>query len=470
MKNRFKILSLIIFFSFSRISNAQNGIISTIVGNGYNANTNLGGYSGDGGQATNAELYLPESIAIDDSGNIYVSEFGNSVVRKVNSITGIILTIAGTGSIGYLGDGGPATSARLGEPRGLTLDKMNNLYIADYDNNVIRRVNLLSGVIITVAGNGYMARTNNGGYYGDGGLATNAELYHPTAIAFDPTGDFYIADALNNVIRKVDILTDTITTIAGEATYGFSGDGGPASAAEFHGPCGIATDIFGNIYIGDSENNRIRKIDASSGIINTIAGNGAGGNSGDGGPATSAELTAISVKLDVSGNIYFTNGYFNTREINTSGIIYTIAGNDIDGYSGDGGLATNAELNATSDAIVDALGNIYIADAGNNVLRKVSNSISTGLKEELTNTIIQAFPNPSTGIFTLTFSHPELVSESQTIVEIYNVLGEKVFTQIRQLADDNLINLAGQPSGVYLYRVLSKNGSLIGEGKIIVQR
>ncbi|HTB30793.1 MAG TPA: hypothetical protein VK808_02135, partial [Bacteroidia bacterium] len=245
-----------------------------------------------------------------------------------------ITTVAGNGVRGYSGDGGPATAAELAEPWGVAQNGSGTLYIADYSNNRIREVNS-SGIISTVAGNGVY------GYTGDGGPATAAEVGEPIAVAFDPFGNYYIVD---NTIRKVT--GNIISTVAGANVFGYSGDGGPATAAELNDPTGIAADASGNYYIADYHNNRIRKVNIS-GIISTIAGNGVAGYSGDGGPATAAELNLPwSVTLDASGNIYIADMYNACiREVNTSGIISTVAGmGGHPGFTGDGGLATAAEM------------------------------------------------------------------------------------------------------------------------------
>ena len=217
----------------------------------------------------------------------------------MNSTTGIITTIAGNGIAGYSGDGGLATNAELNNPYGVAVDSNGNIYIADTNNNRIRKVNSTTGIITTIAGNG------TAGYSGDGGLATNAELYYPYGVAVDSNGNIYIADTYNNRIRKVNSTTGIITTIAGNGTAGYSGDGGPATNAQLNYPYGVAVDSSGNIYIADTDNNRIRKVNSTTGIITTIAGNGNPGYSGDGGPATNAELYDPSgVAVDSNGNIY----------------------------------------------------------------------------------------------------------------------------------------------------------------------
>jgi len=338
------------------------GIISTVAGNG------TAGYSGDGGPAASAELSYPYSVAVDSAGTFYIADNNNSV-RKVNA-SGVISTLAGNGTAGYSGDGGPATSARLSGPAGVAVDGAGNLYIADQSNQRIRKVTAATGIITTVAGNG------TAGYSGDGGPATSAELNFPAGVAVDSAGNLYIADYNNSVIRKVNT-SGIMTTVAGNGTGGYSGDSGPATSAELYLPIGVAVDGTGNLYIADTGNQRIRKVDAS-GIITTVAGNGTAGYSGDGGLAISAQLDRpTSAAVDSAGNLYIADtGNQRIRKVNASGIITTVAGNGTFGYSGDGGAATSAEFYDPDGVAVDSAGNLYIADANNQRIRKVNVTIS----------------------------------------------------------------------------------------------
>jgi trimeric autotransporter adhesin len=334
------------------------GDISTVAGNGAE------GYSGDGGPATSAELHLPIGVAVDNSGNLYVADNQNNRIRKVTP-TGIISTIAGTGSQGYSGDGGPATSAQLNFPNGVAADNSGNLYIADYGNDRVRKVTP-AGIISTVTGNG------TAGYSGDGGPATSAQLYVPNSVAVDNSGNLYITDYGNGRVRKVTP-AGIISTIAGNGTSGYSGDGGPATSAQFYSTDGVVVDNSGNLYIADVGNNRVRKV-TPAGIISAIAGNGTFGYSGDGGPATSAQLNAPNaLAVDNSGNLYITdNGNSRVRKVTPAGIISTVAGNGSQGYSGDGGPATSAQLLQPRGVTVDKSGNLYIADSFNGRIRKVT--------------------------------------------------------------------------------------------------
>jgi uncharacterized protein (TIGR03437 family) len=344
------------------IRKVSNGVITTVAGNG------KFGFGGDNGPATNAQLYLPHGLAVDSSNNLYIADTYNNRIRKVSN--GVIATMAGTGSPGFGGDNGPAASAQLNSPYGVAVDSAGNLYIADYDNDRIRKVS--NGVISTVVGSGTV------GFSGDNGPATSAQLNTPLGVALDLAGNLYIADTFNDRIRKVS--NGTITTVAGNGQRGaFSGDNGPATSAQLNGPLGVTVDAAGNLYIADSENNRIRKV--SQGIITTVAGNGSLANLfsvGDNGPATSAQLNSpYGVAVDAAGNLYIADsGYSRIRKV-SYGIITTVAGNGTMGFSGDNGPATSAQLGMPAGVAVDAAGNLYIADSFNNRIRKVSNGVIT---------------------------------------------------------------------------------------------
>ena len=330
---------------------AQN--ISTFAGNG------IAQFSGDGGPAASASLYDPTGVALDAAGNLYIADLVNNRVRKVSA--GIITTVAGNRNQGFSGDGGPAASASLFYPSAVAVDAAGNLYIADKYNNRIRKVS--GGIITTIAGNG------TAGYSGDGGPATSASLYSPSGVAVDLGGNLYIADLMNSRIRKVS--GGFIATVAGNGNFGFSGDGGPATSASLFDPSAVAVDAAGNLYIADSGNSRIRKV--SGGFIATVAGGGTSGFSGDGGPATSASLgVPEGVAVDPVGNLYISDeGNHRIRKV-SGGIMTTVAGNGNQGFSGDGGPATSASFNQPFGVAVDSAGNLYIADTNNNRIREVS--------------------------------------------------------------------------------------------------
>ncbi len=352
-----KILIIFVLLSIAIQSSTAQTII-TVVGTG------TVGYSGDGGLATSATLNKPACVAFDAAGNVYISDTYNHVIRKVNT-SGIISTYAGTGTFGYSGNGGPATSAKLFYPTGIAVDVTGNIYFAEAGNNVIRKVDT-SGIISTIAGN------HIAGYSGDGGPATSAKLFYPIGVAIDTTGNIYIADYYNNVIRKVNT-SGIISTIAGNNVAGYSGDGGLATSAKLNEPFEIEIDVIGNIYFTELSNDVVRKVN-TSGIISTFAGTGTAGYSGDGGPAASAQLWDPSgLAIDNIGNLYIAEGSNqDVRKVNTLGIISTIAGiYGIIGYSGDGGPAILAQFNGPQGIDFDAAGNLYIADCLNSVIREI---------------------------------------------------------------------------------------------------
>ena len=335
---------------------SSGGMISAVAGGGSM------GFSGDGGPATRAELAFPYDVAVDSTGNIYVADTGNQRIRKVTP-EGIISTVAGTGGWGSGGDGGSATAAQLGMPTGVAVDGAGNIYIADYRNQRIRRVTP-DGIIGTVAGTGAP------GFGGDGGPATSAALNYPQHLALDRDGNLYIADVYNYRIRKVTP-DGMISTVAGTGVSGFGGDGGPATAAQLGFAKDVAVDGTGNIYIADNGNHRIRKV-TPEGVISTAVGTSH--LIGDGGLATEAVLFhPIDATTDNAGNWYVADGSNNVvRRITPDGVISTLAGTGQYGFSGDGGPATSAELALPSDVALDSIGNIYIADSGNLRIRKVT--------------------------------------------------------------------------------------------------
>jgi uncharacterized protein (TIGR03437 family) len=365
----------------NRIRKVTNGVIATVAGNG------TPGSGGDNGAATSAQLYKPGGVAVDSAGNLYIADQFNFRVRKVSS--GAITTVAGGGS--SLADHVPATSAELNYPMGVAVDSADNLYIAVASDNfvpgLIREVS--NGMIATVAGGGTSAADNV--------PATSAALGYILGVAVDSAGNLYIADTSNNRIRKVS--NGVIATVAGSRAPFFGGDNGPATNAQLWYPGDVAVDSAGNLYIADTMNNRIRKV--SNGVITTVAGGGACCFSGDNGPATSAQLyNPEGVAVDSAGNVYIADsGNYRVRKV-SNGVIATVAGNGtrnpIPGFSGSNGLAASAQLYWPSAVAVDSAGNLYIADSSSGIL-----GLSSGLIYMVSNAVITpvaAAWNSPTGI------------------------------------------------------------------------
>jgi sugar lactone lactonase YvrE len=374
-----------------RLVKKATGAITTVAGTppssttGYptGCNTNTF-YCGDGGAAASAGLYYPYSVALGASGNLYIADNSNHRIRVVNmqtntiTVAGITIpptdinTVAGNGQPGMSGDGNAAPNAQLNYPCGIAVDASGNFFIADASNNRIRRVDAGTANITTIAG---------GGNGGDSGTATSALLVAPWDVLQDSSGNVFIADYLESRVRKVSP-SGAITTVAGNGTWGYNGDNIPATSASLSLPAGIALDSGGNLFIADLWNSRIRRVDATSGEITTVAGNGSVGYSGDNGPANQAALNfPYDVAVDASGNLYIADTVNECiREVNTSGTITTVAGTPTSGgSSGNGGLATKALLNSPQAVAVDSSGNIFLADSGNNRIRLV-NRQATSIK------------------------------------------------------------------------------------------
>ncbi len=415
--------ALVLLFAVLLPAGVQAQLIYTAVGSG------IPGYNGDGGPAKDAQFLTLKGIAFDLSGNLYIADATNNVVRKVNT-SGVVSTFAGNSAPNYYGDGGPASAAMLYNPSGVVADSFGNIFIADQYNHVVRKVDT-AGMITTIAGNGIAS------YSGDGGLAKNAQLSYPSGLSIDHHGNLYIADEGNNVIRKINT-AGIIRTVAGNgfgtgtATGGYTGDGGLATAAELFDPRSVSIDLSGNLYIADAGNNVVRKVD-TSGIITTFAGIGTAGYSGDGGQAGAARLNSPeSVLADGAGNIYIADANNNVvRKVNAAGIITTIAGTGfgagtgLGGYTGDGGSATDADLFAPKAITFDSVGNLYISDSGNYVIRKVT-GIKTFIKPSIeADSKVTIQPNPNNGKFTITIPW----MEDDELLVISDIFGRVVYEE-----------------------------------------
>lgn len=431
------ISTLCLFCAFAGSLSAQT--ITTYIG------TSSFGYSGDGGPATAARICLPAGVAMDAAGNLYSTDYGMYRVR-VTDAAGIIHTFAGRppGDVG--GDGGPATAGGFRDPLKVAVDKHGNVYVVDDYGHSARKIDAATGIITLFAG------TYTAGDGADGIPATAAALNYPSGVACDTSGNVYIADA-NSCIRKV-APDGTITTFAGSHIYGNAGDGGPATAARIGRAEGIFVAPDGNIYFADLSNSQIKMIN-TSGIITTVAGTGVAGYSGDGGAASSAKLNQpLGVTVDKYGNIFIADyGNHRIRKINTTGIISTVAGTGELGYSGDGGPATDAKLNNPRDVCTDADGNVYIGDLGNHRVRKISFS-GTGVGVSVAgNGSIKVFPNPSNGVVRVVAAN--LSAAQPVYITLSNSLGQIIEKRI--IASGNTLNetftLSALPHGKYIIHV-----------------
>ena len=408
-------------------------IITTVAGNG------TAGYSGNGESAITAEFNHPDVVKFDHIGNMYIADEHNHVIRKINT-SGIITTVAGTSAAGYSGDGGPATNAELSYPSDIAFDASGNLYITEFGNNIIRKVTTF-GIITTIAGTGGI------GSSGDGGPATSAQLNDPFGIIFDNDGNIYFSDDGNNKVRKITS-SGIITTYVGTGVDGYTGDNGPATAAEIGGPGYLSIGPLGDLFIADYYNHVIRKVN-SLGIITTVAGTGTNASTGDGGPATAASLNSpFAMLFDSNGNMYISDRLaYVIRKVNTSGIITSIAGTSgISGYGGDGGPATAAKFNLDMNCSgIDNSGNLYIADPNNNRIRRITYN-STRINEinnEQKN--VSIYPNPSNGILKIT-------SNNITSIAISNLIGQIVYTQ-QFHAQQVQVDVSNLATGMYIIRI-----------------
>lgn len=339
---------------------AATGRIETVAGSGG------AGDRGDGGQARSAQFHDPRAVAADRSGNLYVADTLNHRIRRVNP-EGVVTTVLGTGVAGFSGDGGPGIQAQIYWPHSVAVDPAGSaVLVADTANHRIRRLDVATGTVSTVAGSG------QAGFGGDGGPATGALLHGPKAVLAGGGGEIFIADTANDRVRRVDA-SGIITTVAGTGVAGFSGDGGPATSAQLYAPRGLAFDPAGNLHVADDNNDRVRKIDGA-GVITTVAGAGTTGYDGDGGPATAALLNRPrGMVFDAEGNLYLADsGNHAIRMVDPAGTITTVVGNGRRGFDGDGGPAEDARLFSPRGVGMGPAGALFIADSGNDRVRRVA--------------------------------------------------------------------------------------------------
>lgn len=418
------------------------------------------GYGGDDSVANHlaVKINTPSQIAVDTGGNIIFADKNNSVVRKVNMHTGIITTIAGNGTAGYSGDGAAATAAQLKMPVGVAVDDTGSIFISDWASHTIRLVSTL-GMISTWAG-----ADNSPGFAGDNGPATAAKLNHPMYIAIDKGRHLFVADSSNDIIREI-FPNDSIVTVAGTPdSAGYKGDGFAATAAWLYWPTSVAVDTLGNLFIMDSHNNAVRKVN-SSGIITSVVGTPnigylGWGYTGDGGPATSAQLNnPIDISLDGGGNLFIADIYNDAvRLVTLDGKIKTIAGAHSRGFNGDSNLATNTQFSAITAVRVHN-GILYISDSGNARVRYMSLT-SLGITEQkLANGNISIAPNPNDGSFSISGNTE---SGGAATLDVIDMSGKAVLTEGMETSggaykkqlklDRNL------PPGLYFIKVTSSSG------------
>lgn len=416
------------FFSLS----AQD--ISTIAGTG------TPGINGDGSKAVLAQLYVPTDIAIDRAGNVLIADFIGSRIRKIDAATGTISTIAGPSDLSY--------------PSGIALDKDENIFVADLQNNKIKKIMASTGNITTVAGGGIQ------GYGGDGGPATQALLNNPNDVFIDNEGNIIIADGNNSRVRMINTTTNIISTIAGcglksnnPSSPAERGDGGPAITAKIDGPISAKSDNSGNLYIVDYLSSVVRMVNSQTGIITTIAGTGKAGYNGDGIAAVAAQLnTPTDIDLDGQGNIYLSDMQNNRiRKIDAAtGIITTIAGNGIKGFSGDANIATEAEIAMPEGLKLDNEGNVYIADSYNSLVREIKYkpaSLFAESQKDNNNGDFTISPNPGKGIYYIN----SLAGKKINQLELYDVNGK--LCRMEYTPESFKIDISGMSAGVYFLKI-----------------
>jgi trimeric autotransporter adhesin len=424
----------------------QAQIITTVAGGGLSV-------PGDGGPATNCTLIRPSALTVDAAGNIYICERDAQRVRKVTP-DGMVTTIAGTGVIGYSGDGGPATGATLHSPNCIVVDAANNIYFGD-QVSAIRKIDA-AGNISTIAGTGII------GFGGDGGPATIAQLDGPNGLAIDASGNLFISDLGNYRIRKVDA-SGMITTIAGTGIMDYNADDIPATDANIN-PFGIITDGAGNIVVTEVVSCRVRKIN-SAGNITTIAGTGVLGFSGDMGSATNAQLYGpMGICMDNAGNILLSDTRnHRIRKIDADGNITTIAGNGLNGFAGDGGPATAASITLPMSIALDNTGSLIVCDYGNNRIRKINGVAAVKNSATRQKANLNLVPNPNTGSFTLTV--PSVTNEPVYIV-VMDVRG-RIVQQVENTTNTTIPVIVEHGPGTYIVNAVTHSGVRCSEVVVV---
>lgn len=435
------ISQVLIVLMFS--SQVAGQVIVTVAGTG------MGGYSGDGGPATNAKMEEPTAIAFDKEGNLYFSDGSISRIRKVTP-AGIITSVAGNGSSGYCCDGFPATLAQINGGGGIAVDKWNNIYYSDGGDHRVRKITP-DGIIRTIAGTGVA------GYNGDGMPATDAQLKIPENIAVDDTGNVYIGDRGNIRIRKINT-AGIITTIAGTGAVGLAPDGAKADTSEINGTSCLFVDSAGNVFFSD--NNRIRKITSGNGLLSTLAGNGITGYSGDGGPATSASISTSKFTVDSIGNLYLSDGApERIRKVSTAGIITTVAGTGGAGLENDGAPVLLARLHTPYGIAFSPAGELHFADKSSARIRKITPTWDAASDMRVSESELELFPNPAWGnvmvvVKGVVAEVPVIITDAKgTVVSEQQVRGN---TRTR-------IDLSNFPAGIYTVRVITAEKTITKE-------